>query len=147
MKIQKSLSVRKRANFGIVELFPYFVASFCVIVLFSGSPSYGITTLRFGVFAPQDHPWTEGVKDLKKEVELTSKDQIKIEIVPWTEIGSSKALLSKVRGAIIHLGLVSAYSLGETVDAMRIFRLPFAFRDKIQAKIATSGVTAKELLN
>lgn len=124
-----------------------FLACFCIMILFAGEPSYGITTLKFGVFAPQDHPWAEGVKELTDQVELTSKGQVRIEVVPRKQIRSPEAFLSKMSGGTIDLGLLSTYYLSETVAAMGIFKLPFAFRDRIQAKIATSGVLAKELLN
>ena len=147
MRIQTKLPKKNQTQLGRKDPMVCFLACFCIIFLFVGEPSYGITTLKFGIFAPQDHPWTEGVKELRDQLELTSKGQVKIEIVPRTEIASPEAFLSKMRGATIDLGLLSTYHMGETVGAMRIFKLPFAFRDRVQAKVVTSGVLAKELLN
>ena len=147
MRNQIKLSKNSQAQQGRKASLVFFLACLCIFVLFAGKQSYGITTLKFGVFAPQDHPWSDGVKLLQDQIAVTSKGQIKIEIVPLAEIGGPDAFLSKVRDASIDMGLLSAYYLSDIVHAMRIFKLPFAFRDKVQAKIATSGVLAKELLN
>jgi TRAP-type C4-dicarboxylate transport system substrate-binding protein len=125
----------------------YRYLTFFFLVVFWAGHSLAATTLHFGVAAPLNHPWTKGIINLKEQISLASKGKIELEVLPEPIAGGSMDLLRKVQENTIDMGLLSTYSLGDYVDAMRVFRLPFAFRDKAQARIATSGELAEQLLN
>lgn len=135
-----------RTKYDISKALIFFSACLLVIILVDGGRCYGATTLRFGVTTLVDHPWIKGIVRLSQEVERTSRGKVKIAPVHYSAAGPSPDLLRYAQAGSIDMALLGSSHLGDTITAMKIFSLPFVFRDKIQANIATTGSLGAELL-
>ena len=145
MKVQKKFKVIR--SYGEKRCKLCFFVCFHILFLLATELCYGSMTLRLGVVAPPQHPWTKGIVNLKRRVEVSSKGTIEFELVPYSEVTNPRVLLQKIQEGSVELGLLNVFNVGEKVEALRIFSLPFAFRDKVQARIATSGKVAEDELN
>ena len=80
MKIQRKICRKNRIKFNVICTLVYFLISFFIINLTFERSCYSTTTVRFGISALPNHPWTEGIEELKKQVEQNSMGNIKIDI-------------------------------------------------------------------
>ncbi len=103
-------------------------------------------TLKFSVYPPSNHVWITGVKKFKEQIERVSKEKIHIKIVPPNKYRNPQELLYGVQNGNIDIALLDSFYMGKIVGAIKIFRLPFLFRDKIQSLPFLYGSVARALL-
>lgn len=109
-------------------------------------PNVLAISLKFGVYAPLNNLWIEGIKEFKQQIEIASQETIRIEIVSANNTLNPMKMLHEVQNGNIDIVLSDSISMGNIVRAIKIFELPFLFRDKAQSLPFIHGSVAKALL-
>lgn len=92
------------------------------------------------------HPVSVAMDEMAKNIETISNGKLKIEIYPTQQLGSERELLELVQIGTIDMTKISAGSLENIVPDMRVFSLPYLFRDEEHMAKVLWGEVGDEIL-
>ncbi len=92
------------------------------------------------------HPVSVAMEHMAEYVEENSNGQLRISIYPTGQLGGERTLLELVQIGTIGMTKVSAGALENIVPEMRVFSLPYLFRDMAHADSVLWGELGEELL-
>jgi tripartite ATP-independent transporter DctP family solute receptor len=93
------------------------------------------------------HPVSVAMEHMADFVDEYSGGQMKIEIYPTGQLGGERELLELIQIGTIGMTKVSAGSLENIVPDMRVFSLPYLFRDEDHMANVLWGEVGEELLD
>ena len=85
--------------------------------------------IKMATVAPEGSSWMIEMRNFEKEIIELTNGQIKFRVYPNGIMGGEKDVLRKMRLGQIHSGAFTGVGLGEIVPEIRIFDLPFLFRN------------------
>lgn len=116
-----------KINIRFVFLLPFFVAVFFLHLnsSFAEAPSI----IKFATLAPEGSTWTNVLRDIDKELQSVSDGRLRLKIYAGGVSGDEKDVIRKMRISQIHCAGFTGVGLGEILPEVRIFDMPFFFKD------------------
>jgi tripartite ATP-independent transporter DctP family solute receptor len=105
-----------------------------------------VTTLKLGHALDTGHVVHKGMVFMAERLELYSDGQMKIEIYPSGQLGSERELVELLQIGSLAMTKVSSSPLESFVPEMKVFSLPYVFRDQAHFKKVLASKIGKDLL-
>ena len=84
--------------------------------------------IKFATLAPQGSTWLNVVNDVSEELKEKSDGKLRLKIYAGGVAGDEKDVLRKMRIKQIHCAGFTGVGLGEILNEVRVFDLPFVFK-------------------
>jgi tripartite ATP-independent transporter DctP family solute receptor len=95
--------------------------------------------LKFGVDLASDHPTTLGAIAAGKEIAEKTKDRIKLQVFPNSQLGNDTNMLSELRSGAMQMMGIGDNILATLVPSAAVDNIAFAFKDSQTAWNALDG--------
>ena len=117
------------------------------LLLLSGCENNSNTTLlKMAHTLPTDHPVHGGMVFMAKRLEELSQGKMKIDIYPGGQLGGERELIELLQIGSLAMTKVSSAPLESFVPEMKVFSLPYVFRDDKHFWQALRSEHGKQLL-
>jgi tripartite ATP-independent transporter DctP family solute receptor len=116
------------------------------MVLVSCGPKSEITILKLGHALDTGHVVHKGMVHMAERLEFYSGGKMAIEIYPSGQLGSERELVELLQIGSLAMTKVSSSPLESFVPEMKIFSLPYVFRDTAHFKKVLASDIGKSLL-
>ena len=103
-------------------------------------------TLKLAHGLNVDHPVHRGMEYLAKKVEEKSNGRLQIEIYPSQQLGTERQCLELLQIGSLAMTKVSAAVMENFSPKIKVFSLPYIFKNREHAYAVFDGKTGKELL-
>ena len=104
--------------------------------------------LRYGELNPDTHTMTKGAREFARIVEEKSNGRIHIEVYASGQLGDEKTEIQSVQmGALDMFRTGSSFLTDYGVDMMKVFELPYIFRDTDHAWSVLDSYIGKQFLD
>jgi tripartite ATP-independent transporter DctP family solute receptor len=103
--------------------------------------------LKLGHAVAPEHPYHLGAVRYSDLVAQRTKNKVKIDVYPSTQLGNERDMVEGLQLGTIDLVVTSTGPLGGFVPRMFVVDLPFLFRDREHAYQVLDGPIGRELLN
>lgn len=103
--------------------------------------------LKLGHAVAPEHPYHLGAVRYSDLVAQRTKNKVKIDIYPSTQLGNERDMVEGLQLGTIDLVVTSTGPLGGFVPRMFVVDLPFLFRDREHAYQVLDGPIGRELLD
>ncbi|WP_461533148.1 TRAP transporter substrate-binding protein [Sinomicrobium sp.] len=120
---------------------------FVVLLTFSCKSDKDHKVLKLGHGLDVSHPVHKAMQFMADRLEEKSGGKLSVEIYPSQQLGSERELLELLQIGSLSMTKVSAGALENFVPSMRVFSLPFLFRDEEHRFAVFDSEIGKELLN
>jgi tripartite ATP-independent transporter DctP family solute receptor len=134
-----------RRTFVIIILIALFAPSMALID--SASSQEKQVVLKLGHAVAPEHPYHLGAVKYSELVALRTKNKVKIDVFPSTQLGNERDMVEGLQLGTIDLVVTSTGPLGGFVPRMFVVDLPFLFRDREHAYKVLDGPIGRELFN
>lgn len=109
--------------------------------------SSGVKTIRLGHGLDTNHSVHKAMVKMGEELAKLSKGKMQIKIYPNQQLGSERECLELLQIGSLDITKVSAGVMENFSPNMKVFGLPYLFRDKAHAYSVMDGSIGKKLLN
>lgn len=92
------------------------------------------------------HPVSVAIRLMADSLETISGGRLSIRIYPAGQLGSERKLIELIQLGMVGMTKVSAATLEGVVPAMRVFGLPYLYRDKAHADAVVFGEVGRRIL-
>ncbi len=103
------------------------------LILLLATPSSAIAAkkqvIKFASLAPEGSTWMRIMRGLDKDVRKGTKNTVRFRIYPGGVSGNEKDVVRKLRVGQLHAAGFTGVGLGEILPAVRLFELPYFFRN------------------
>lgn len=113
---------------------------------FSSCKHSGITTLKLAHGLDINHPVHRGMVFMADRVWEKSNGQMRIDIYPSGQLGSERQCLELLQIGSLGMTKVSASVMENFAPSLKVFSLPYIFRDRAHGFAVLDGPIGKELL-
>jgi len=103
--------------------------------------------LKLGHAVAPEHPYHLGAVRYSELVAQRTKNKVKIDVYPSTQLGNERDMVEGLQLGTIDLVVTSTGPLGGFVPRMFVVDLPFLFRDREHAYKVLDGPIGRELLD
>ena len=103
--------------------------------------------LKLGHAVAPEHPYHLGAVRYSDLVAQRTKNKVKIDVYPSTQLGNERDMVEGLQLGTIDLVVTSTGPLGGFVPRMFVVDLPFLFRDRAHAYQVLDGPIGRELLD
>ncbi|OGP74591.1 MAG: C4-dicarboxylate ABC transporter substrate-binding protein [Deltaproteobacteria bacterium RBG_16_49_23] len=104
-------------------------------------------SLKLGHAVAVEHPYHLGAVKFAELVAQRTKNKVKIDVYPSTQLGNERDMVEGLQLGTIDLVVTSTGPLGGFVPKMFVVDLPFLFRDREHAYKVLDGPNGKDLLD
>ncbi|WP_303315285.1 TRAP transporter substrate-binding protein [Flavivirga abyssicola] len=104
-------------------------------------------TIKLAHGLDTNHPVHKAMLKMGEDLDSLSKGTLKLEIYPNQQLGSERQCLELLQIGSLGMTKVSAAVMENFSPDMKVFGLPFLFRDKAHTFKTLDGVIGKELLD
>jgi len=131
-----------------VRFRPVFPAILFQLVLFLASCASRdeVITLKLGHALDTGHVVHKGMMYMAERLEFYSDGQMKMEIYPSGQLGSERELVELLQIGSLAMTKVSSSPLESFVPEMKVFSLPYVFRDQAHFRQVLASDIGKSLL-
>ncbi len=126
--------------------FMVYGAAFCMLLLNSCQSTSPVKVLKLAHGLDVTHPVHKGMVYMAEELGRISEGQMRVDVYPSGQLGSERQLLELLQIGSLDITKVSASALENFVPNMKVFGLPYIFRDQDHAWKIFNGEIGKELL-
>lgn len=116
------------------------------LFLASCGPVDNVTTLKLGHALDTGHVVHKGMVHMAERLAYYSNSQMNIEIYPGGQLGAERELVELLQIGSLAMTKVSSSTLESFVPEMKVFSLPYVFRDQAHFKKVLSSDIGKSLL-
>lgn len=116
------------------------------LLLASCGPQSDVTVLKLGHALDTGHAVHKGMVHMAERLEHYSNGKMKIEIYPSGQLGSERELVELLQIGSLAMTKVSSSPLESFVPEMKLFSLPYVFRDKAHFDRVLASDIGKSLL-
>lgn len=99
--------------------------------------------IKFATLAPDGSTWVNVLKDIDKELQKKSDGKLRLKIYAGGVSGDEKDVVRKMRINQIHCAGFTGVGLGEILPEVRIFDLPFFFKNYEEVDFARNMFSDK----
>lgn len=121
--------IKKIAFLGLICLFGSCIAPFKFIDKLTLSYAEAPKIIKFATVAPEGSTWTNVLHDIDNELQEKSEGRLRLRIYPGGVTGDEKDVIRKMRIGQLHCAGFTGVGLGEILPEVRIFDLPFFYKD------------------
>lgn len=121
--------IKKIAFLGLICLFGSCIATFKFMDGLTISYAEAPKIIKFSTLAPEGSTWTNVLHDINKELQEKSEGRLILRIYPGGVTGDEKDVIRKMRISQLHCAGFTGVGLGEILPEVRIFDLPFFYKD------------------
>lgn len=129
----------------------HFINKYLAILLFLGLVSCNsvedIKTIKLAHGLDETHPVHRAMVFMGKELEKKSEGSLKIQVYPNQQLGSERQCLELLQIGSLGMTKVSAAVMENFSPNMKVFGLPYLFKNKEQTFNVLDGPIGKELLD
>ena len=136
-KITSKLFFMKKASIGLMML----------LILSSCSKIQSEKTIKLAHGLDMNHPVHKAMVYMGEELEKNSKGTLKLEIYPNQQLGSERQCLELLQIGSLGMTKVSAAVMENFSPNMKVFGLPFLFKNREHTFNVLDGEIGKELLD
>jgi TRAP-type transport system periplasmic protein len=111
----------KKIAVALLGLFTFLVAS---------PPASAQTILKCGTATQPSHIYNQAVEYFAKLVADRSKGDIEIQLFPASQLGSERDMIEGLQLGSLEMTLTSTGPLGNFIPQVKLFNLPFLFKDR-----------------
>ncbi len=104
-------------------------------------------SLKLGHAVAVEHPYHLGAVKFSELVSQRTKNRVKIDVYPSTQLGNERDMVEGLQLGTIDLVVTSTGPLGGFVPKMFVVDLPFLFRDREHAYKVLDGPMGKDLFD
>jgi len=122
------------------------VVALGIVLLASCGSTDQVTTLKLGHALDTSHAVHKGMVYMAERLDEYSQGKMKIEIYPSGQLGSERELVELLQIGSLAMTKVSSSPLESFVPEMKVFSLPYVFRDQAHFKKVLSSDVGKSLL-
>jgi len=108
--------------------------------------SSNVTSLKMAHTLPTDHPVHGGMVYMAERLAELSNGKMKIDIYPGGQLGGERELIELLQIGSLAMTKVSSAPLESFVPEMKVFSLPYVFRDEKHFWAALTSDYGKQLL-
>ena len=110
---------------------PFFLAiGLCLLLILNSCSNTTTKTIKLAHGLDTNHPVHKAMELMAKELEKNSNGQLKLEIYPSSQLGSERQCLELLQIGSLGMTKVSAAVMENFSPNMKIFGLPFLFKNK-----------------
>jgi len=95
---------------------------------------------------PLGYPTVEAIVRLGKKLEAATGGRLSVQMFPAMQLGGEKEMLEQTQVGALQICRVSVGPVGNIVDELNVFNLPFVFRDEAHMRKVIDGPIGAELL-
>lgn len=130
------------------QILPYARVLAATVALMAAScgPVSDVTVLKLGHALDTGHVVHKGMVHMAERLDFYSNGKMKIEIYPSGQLGSERELVELLQIGSLAMTKVSSSPLESFVPEMKIFSLPYVFRDTAHFKKVLASDIGKSLL-
>jgi tripartite ATP-independent transporter DctP family solute receptor len=96
---------------------------------------------------PPGYPTVVAVENMGKKLAAATNGRLTIQMYPSMQLGGEKEAIEQAQVGAIALARVSVGALGDVVDDLNVFNLPFLFRDTAHMEKVIDGPIGLQLLD
>ncbi|MGD7654397.1 MAG: TRAP transporter substrate-binding protein [Verrucomicrobiales bacterium] len=111
-----------------------------------GGSAVRARTLKFAHGMPTTHPVHQGVQHMSEKLRELSGGRMKLVIFPAEQMGDETKCLEQVQMGTLTMTKTSSAPMGNFVSLMKLFSLPYLFRDSGHYWKVLEGEIGRELL-
>ncbi|WP_370979342.1 TRAP transporter substrate-binding protein [Agaribacterium sp. ZY112] len=115
-----------------------------------GSQTQGeqqVRSLKMGHGLPVTHPVHQGLEHMKARLQHYSQGRLSMDIYPSGVLGSEIQSIEQLQQGVLTMTKTSAAALESFVDDMKVFGLPYLFRDRKHYWQVLDSELGEQLLN
>ncbi|MFZ0134989.1 MAG: DctP family TRAP transporter solute-binding subunit [Desulfobacterales bacterium] len=116
-----------------------------VALLLASSPGSAQTILKCGTATQSSHIYNQAVEYFARLVADKSKNDIQIQVFPASQLGSERDMVDGLQLGSLEMTLISTTPLGNFVPRIRLFNLPFLFKDRESCYKVLDGPIGAEI--
>lgn len=117
-----------------------------LLLLAACADRQGVTVLKLGHALDTGHVVHKGMVHMAERLDHYSGGTMKIEIYPSGQLGSERELVELLQIGSLAMTKVSSSPLESFVPEMKVFSLPYVFRDRTHFKKALASDVGRSLL-
>lgn len=129
------------------KIISIFILSFLILTFSSCNTLQNEKTIKLAHGLDMNHPVHKAMELMGKELEKNSKGKLKLQIYPNQQLGSERQCLELLQIGSLDMTKVSAAVMENFSPDMKVFGLPFLFRDRAHTFSVLDGNIGKELLD
>jgi len=129
------------------KIISIFILSFLILTFSSCDTLQNEKTIKLAHGLDMNHPVHKAMELMGKELEKNSKGKLKLQIYPNQQLGSERQCLELLQIGSLDMTKVSAAVMENFSPDMKVFGLPFLFRDRAHTFSVLDGNIGKELLD
>jgi tripartite ATP-independent transporter DctP family solute receptor len=124
-----------------------FIALFLVLVLVGCGEANKIKTIKIAHGLDVNHSVHKAMVEMGKDLEQRSGGKMKLEIYPSQQLGSERECLELLQIGSLDMTKVSVGVMENFAPKMKVFGIPFLFRDREHSFSVLDGPVGKEILD
>ncbi|HIE56063.1 MAG TPA: DctP family TRAP transporter solute-binding subunit [Chromatiaceae bacterium] len=94
------------------------------------SPAYAKTVFKCGTSTQPDHIYNKAVEKFAQIVKDKTGGEIEVQLFPAAQLGSERDMVEGLQLGSLEMTLTSTGPLGNFVPQVKLFNLPFLFKDR-----------------
>src|SRR2546428_8058147 len=95
---------------------------------------------------PLGYPTVEAIVRMGKKLEAQTNGRISIQMYPQMQLGGEKEMIEQAQVGALQIARISVGALGQVIDELNVFNMPFIFRDEQHMRKVIDGPIGAELL-
>lgn len=93
----------------------------------------GATELKFGTLAPDNTPWSDILKNFKKNLQKSTQGKVRVKLYLNGVLGDEAAMLQKMKFGQLTGGGFSTGGISTVVPELQVFEIPYLFESDDEA--------------
>ncbi len=114
------------------------------LMLFAG-PASAAKIMKMGTSTQPDHIYNKGLERFEKLVEEGTKGAIDVQIFPANQLGAERELVEGMQLGTVQGTMTSTGPMGNFLPDIKLFNLPFLFKDRKAAYKVLDGAVGTEI--
>lgn len=102
-------------------------------LLLPSPASAQVQELKFGTLAPDETPWSDILKEFRKNLQRSTGGKIRVKVYLNGILGDEAAMLQKIKFGQLTGGGFTSGGLATIVPEMQVFEIPFLFQNDEEA--------------
>ncbi len=111
------------------------------------SPAYAKTVFKCGTSTQPDHIYNKAVEKFAQIVKDKTGGEVEIQLFPAAQLGSERDMVEGLQLGSLEMTLTSTGPLGNFVPQVKLFNLPFLFKDRKSCYAVLDGKTGTDIAN
>lgn len=122
------------------------IATIAILALALGvGPAMAKKVMKMGTSTQPDHIYNQALYKFEKLVEEGTKGSIDVQIFPAAQLGAERDMVEGLQLGTLQGTMTSTGPMGNFLPEIKVFNLPFLFKDRAAAYAVLDGAVGKEI--